>query len=98
VSLFATGAGVMLPAVSDGEVAGGKLSRPELPVRVSIGSQMLEVTYAGAAPGFVAGALQVNARLPEELATGSYLLQLRVGGAISGQAVIFTRALSTQTR
>src|SRR5262249_27724719 len=98
VSLFATGAGVMRPAMSDGEVTGAELSRPELPVRGSIGSQMLEVTYAGAAPGVVAGSLPVNVRLPAELATGYYLLELRVGDAISGQAVVFTRALVTENR
>jgi uncharacterized protein (TIGR03437 family) len=57
---------------------------------------MLEVTYAGAAPGLVAGALQVNARLPEDLATGYYIVELRVGDAKSGSAAVFTQALTTQ--
>jgi uncharacterized protein (TIGR03437 family) len=96
VSLFGTGAGQMQPAMSDGEVTGAELPRAELPVRVSIGSRMLEVTYAGAAPGLVAGALQVNARLPEDLATGYYIVELRVGDAKSGSAAVFTQALTTQ--
>jgi uncharacterized protein (TIGR03437 family) len=91
VSLFGAGAGAMQPQPADGQIITGDLPLPILPVRASIGARMLEVTYAGAAPGLVAGALQVNVRLPDDLLTGYYAIELRVGDAISGSALVFTK-------
>lgn len=92
ISLYCTGAGLMNPPATDGQITGSSLASPQLPVSASIGSRILGVTYAGDAPGFVSGALQVNVQLPDDLLTGYYYLELRVGNAISGAGSVFTAA------
>jgi uncharacterized protein (TIGR03437 family) len=76
VSVFATGFGQLTPQPQDGILLSGIL--PALnaaPVEVSwtdyhcdrtclIGTENLQVTYAGPAPNLVAGVTQVNFRLP----------------------------------
>jgi uncharacterized protein (TIGR03437 family) len=97
VSLFATGAGEMTPAVTDGEIVSGTpLPVPKLPVAVTMHSSPAEVTWAGAVPGFVAGGLQVNVRVPADLMPAPlpgqynyYLTELRVGNGKSELAYIW---------
>ncbi len=101
VSLFATGAGEWTQPVLDGTIIlGPPLPVPALPVSVTFGSRALEVTYAGAVPGYVSGGLQVNVRLPTDLAPSVpqagvpvpyYPLDLRVGDAKSGTACVLIR-------
>jgi uncharacterized protein (TIGR03437 family) len=70
VMIYATGEGLVTPAVADGSVSPGAepFPRPLLPVTVTIGGkQAQQVAYAGAAPGFVAGVLQLNVRVPDDL-------------------------------
>ena len=43
---------------------GSRLSKPQLPVQVTIDGTPAEVLYAGAVPGLVSGLLQVNVRIP----------------------------------
>jgi uncharacterized protein (TIGR03437 family) len=64
VTLYATGAGVMQPAIPDGQIVTSTESKPVLPVSVRIGAAPAEVLYAGPAPGMVAGILQINVRVP----------------------------------
>lgn len=71
VMIYATGEGLVTPAVADGSVTPGAepFPRPLLPVSVTIGGKQAQVpAYAGAAPGFVAGVLQLNVRVPDDLA------------------------------
>ncbi|MBC7926065.1 MAG: hypothetical protein H7039_10460 [Bryobacteraceae bacterium] len=93
VVLYATGAGVMAPAVNDGQVVLGSptLPRPTLPVRVRINGQPAKLVYAGAAPDLVAGVLQVNVEIPSNCPSGVVPVSLAVGGAAS--AVVVTLAV-----
>src|SRR5438105_9549559 len=60
ISIYATGAGKMQPAIPDGQVAGAG-AKPVLPVAVLFASGALgEIIYAGQAPGMVDGLLQIN--------------------------------------
>ena len=91
VSLFATGTGVMLPAVPTGEPAGGPLAGIAQSVRVDISAHPAEILYAGAAPGLT-GVAQVNVRLPDDLpiqGTERVSVVLKVGSASSRQGVTF---------
>ncbi|MGA2588873.1 MAG: hypothetical protein ABSH32_03065 [Bryobacteraceae bacterium] len=82
VCIYATGAGLLNPAVADGTV----IQAPSLPmvaasVSVTIGGQPATVSYQGAAPGFVAGAIQINAKVPAGIAPGPAVpVTLSVGG------------------
>jgi uncharacterized protein (TIGR03437 family) len=65
LTLYATGAGLMQPAVADGQVETTVGSTPVLPVHVSFAGASAEILYAGPALGIVAGVLQVNVRVPD---------------------------------
>ncbi len=79
VVLYATGAGLMDRAVTDGALAGADLAHPQAPLSVRIGGLPATVLYAGSAPGLVNGAIQVNVRVPEELLSGPQTVHLVVG-------------------
>ena len=79
VTLFGSGAGLLIPAAADGSVT-AQLGRTALPVSVLIDGQDADITYAGPAPGLVSGALQVNFRIPDQATTGKAVgLLLKVG-------------------
>jgi len=87
VSLYATGEGLTTPAGVDGHAAASSSPLPVLPVNVTIGGSLAQVTYAGEAPGFV-GLLLVNARVPSTLKTAGLLpVVLHVGAAASQYGV-----------
>ena len=78
--MWATGAGQMNPAGSDGQiVASAPFAAPQLPVTVMIDNKPAEVLYAGAAPGMVQGIIQVNARVPAGASSGQVQVVLKVG-------------------
>jgi len=84
IVLFATGAGVMNPAVADGTlVTSTQLPAPVLPTQVSIGGQNAQVLYAGAAPTLIAGVIQINARIPASIATGNVPVVWTIGNTTS---------------
>jgi uncharacterized protein (TIGR03437 family) len=99
VSLFATGAGNMIPPETDGAVVNGpQLPVPALPLSVTMGTRSLQVLYAGAAPGLVSGALQVNVPIPNDLVPAPeanvmdyYLTQLSVGYGQSLAAYVWVK-------
>lgn len=97
VTVWATGAGVLSPVKSDGAIAAGALSVPNLPVSVlrsadSAGATSLEVLYAGDAPLMVAGVLQVNFRLPLQVsAPGPLVCALQIGSAISASFQVYVK-------
>jgi uncharacterized protein (TIGR03437 family) len=71
LTLYVTGAGVMQPAIPDGQVVTITNARLALPVFVSFyGGGTAEILYAGPAPGIVAGVLQINVRVPDVLCHG----------------------------
>ena len=71
VTLYATGAGAMQPAIRDGQIVVATDSKPVLPVSVIfVGGAPAEILYAGPAPGIVAGVLQLNVRVPDALCHG----------------------------
>jgi len=84
VSLFATGAGPVAPALQDGAIV--TASNPQqlvLPVAVQIDGQQAAVVYAGGAPGIVQGISQINVRLPDGLSDGALAVLLQAGGQTS---------------
>ena len=73
IVFFATGLGLLGPAMADGEIAplALPLPVPRLGVSVLIGGRPAELLYAGQAPGIVAGVVQINARTPEDVPISS---------------------------
>jgi uncharacterized protein (TIGR03437 family) len=63
ISIFANGAGLFTPPLTDGTLQGSVGPTPALPVSVYFFGQKAQVLYAGIAPGLSAGVLQVNFRL-----------------------------------
>jgi uncharacterized protein (TIGR03437 family) len=70
VALYASGAGQMSPAATDGEITKDASQKIAQQVRVHLdwdgqpGAADAEVTYAGAAPLLVSGVVQINFRIP----------------------------------
>jgi uncharacterized protein (TIGR03437 family) len=85
ISIYATGAGQLAPAVPTGSVPPGQTAQA-LPVTVIIGGVQAQVLYAGNAPTLVAGVLQVNARVPQ-LPPGTMSVEMTVGGQPSQPGV-----------
>jgi len=91
VSIYATGAGPMVPSVADGEIAPLTLPlpKPVLAIRVTMNGLAADVLYAGAAPGLVSGVLQVNARVPLDIRPlDEASVTLWVGDVLSPPVVI----------
>jgi uncharacterized protein (TIGR03437 family) len=87
VTLYASGAGLLVPAAQDGVVT-TELASATLPVAVLVDGQNTDITYAGAAPGLVSGVLQVNFRLPLQATTGKAVgVLLKVGRFTSQSGV-----------
>lgn len=85
VSVFATGLGTVVPAVSSGQPApSSPVARTTLPVAATVGGRPASVGFAGLAPGF-AGLYQVNLQVPE-LSAGTAEVVLSVDG-VSSNAV-----------
>jgi uncharacterized protein (TIGR03437 family) len=94
VSLYATGAGPMVPSGVDGEIAPLSLPLPEpaLAVRVTMDGFPADVLYQGAAPGLVSGVLQVNARVPaDSRLLSEVVVTLWIGDVTSPPVVIHVR-------
>ncbi|MBS1857304.1 MAG: hypothetical protein JST11_18195 [Acidobacteria bacterium] len=88
IACFATGEGQTSPPGVDGKLAASPLPRPNLPVSVLIGGQVVTPQYAGGAPGLVAGVIQVNAQIPAGIQTGNAIpLFVQVGSATSQSGV-----------
>ncbi len=88
VVIYATGGGIMSPALADGKlVSSAQLPRVTLPVSVKIGGIDAPVTYAGGAPGLVNGALQINARVPANAPSGAIPVTVTIGSTISQSGV-----------
>jgi len=82
--IFATGAGQGV----DGQITGDTLSKPVLPVSVTIGALPAQVLCAGAAPGLVAGMLQVNCIVPPNSPSGWIIpIVLNIGKAASQSGI-----------
>ena len=87
VILYLTGEGQTSPSGVDGRLAvDSTLPKPSLPVGVTIGGQVAEVLYAGAAPTYLAGLMQVNVRVPAAVASGAQPVLVTVGSATSQTA------------
>jgi uncharacterized protein (TIGR03437 family) len=90
ITLYATGAGQMDQAMTDGRIVVGQpFPRPLLPVGIRIGGRVADVLYAGAAPGLIGGVLQVNARIPADVARGQMVPIQLVVGTTTSQANVF---------
>ena len=71
VVLFATGTGVLKPAVADGVlIPSGNPPLIVQKVTVTIGGQNAKVLYQGSAPTIVAGVSQINVQVPTGVTPG----------------------------
>jgi uncharacterized protein (TIGR03437 family) len=70
IVIYATGGGVLFPAVPDGALA-QTLSTIAQRCSVRIGGLPATVTYAGAAPGIIEGVVQINAVVPAGIVRNS---------------------------
>jgi uncharacterized protein (TIGR03437 family) len=82
IAIYATGSGVLTPAVVDGAiVSSANLPSSVSPISVTIGGVPATVSYQGAAPGFVAGVMQIDAQVPAGVAPGAAVpVTISVGG------------------
>jgi uncharacterized protein (TIGR03437 family) len=82
ISIYATGTGLLSPAVPDGIiVSAANLPLSVAPVSVTIGGQAATVSYQGAAPGLIAGVMQINAQVPAGVSPGTAVpVTISVGG------------------
>lgn len=88
VELFGVGLGEVNSQPELGEPASGFfVSETVGTATVTIGEQVLPVTFSGLAPGF-AGLYQVNFQLPSGLLPGRYELRLTVDGIVSNRVFI----------
>jgi uncharacterized protein (TIGR03437 family) len=86
VSLFGGGDGQSTPQGIDGLLNSNQLSqltKPLLPVTVTIGGVPATIQYAGAAPTLVSGVIQVNVQIPTSLPAGDLPVVINVGGVSS---------------
>jgi len=84
IAIYATGAGLLSPAVADGAIVSAtNLPLSVAPVAVTIGGQAATVNYQGAAPGLVAGVMQINAQVPPSVTPGTAVpVTIGVGGTV----------------
>ncbi len=90
IVVYATGEGVLNPAVATGSItsaSGTNFPQPAGSVTASVGGQPAAILYAGSAPGLIAGLMQVNLRLPASLPSGPQPVVLNVGGVSSRSGV-----------
>ncbi len=90
IVVYATGEGVLSPAVATGSVTsatGTSFPLPVAAVSATVGGAPATVLYAGSAPGLIAGLLQVNLRLPATVASGAQPVVLTIGGVSSRAGV-----------
>ena len=83
IAIYATGAGLLTPAVADGTIVPAtNLPLAIAPIGVTIGGQAAMVGYQGAAPGLVAGVVQINAQVPTGVTPGAAVpVTIGAGGA-----------------
>jgi uncharacterized protein (TIGR03437 family) len=86
VQLFATGQGLVDPALDTGALAPGMEPFPRATetVRVTIGGRSAPVHFSGLAPGFV-GLLQVNAQIDSAVPAGPAEVIIEISGRIGAR-------------
>jgi len=81
IAIYATGTGLLNPAVADGVViSASSLPVSQAAVSVTIGGQPATVIYQGAAPGLVAGVMQINAQIPAGITGAAVPVIVSAGG------------------
>ena len=76
IAIWGTGAGLMIPPVSDGQIITPPSPSLRSGLTALINGVNQEVTYAGAAPGLVAGVFQVNVKITPGTGRGNGRLSL----------------------
>jgi uncharacterized protein (TIGR03437 family) len=88
VVIYATGGGIMSPAVADGTLAQSPFAKLGQQYSVRIGGLPAAVTYAGAAPGIIEGVVQINAVVPTGIAASATVpVDVTIGGVTSPSGV-----------
>ena len=89
VAIYATGAGLLSPAVADGAIVSAvSLPVTATPISVTIGGQTATVSYQGAAPGLVAGVVQINAQVPANVTPGAAVPVTISAGDVAGLSTV----------
>jgi uncharacterized protein (TIGR03437 family) len=92
ILLYLTGAGVMTPPSTDGEIVGSSPTPTFVPtvpgqVTLTIGGVDCPVLYAGGASGLVAGAVQLNAQVAPGVPSGRQPIVVTINGRPSQSGV-----------
>jgi uncharacterized protein (TIGR03437 family) len=87
VSVYFTGGGQTNPPGVSGAVNSLVLKYLVQPSSATVGGQVAQVTFAGAAPGYVDGLEQLNLRLSGDTPSGAQAIVLSVGGSNSPPGV-----------
>ena len=90
LTLFATGEGQTNPPGTTGMVVDSIPPVPSLPVQISIGGVVADLSSVGGVPGYVAGLLRITARIPGQLSAGQQPVVLRIGEANSQKGVFIS--------
>jgi len=83
ISVYCAGAGMVSPAVTEGLVAGLKLSWVTAPYSATVNGEDAKVLYAGTAPELLFGVYQFNVQLPADVQSGQAKVVLHVGNSTS---------------
>jgi len=87
IVIFATGAGVVEPALATGQPAPNSPLSWARAATVTIGGEAADLIFAGMTPGF-AGLLQVNARVPRNVSPGAAVpIRIGINGALSPEGI-----------
>ena len=79
VEMFATGIGVLSPAVQDGAISLSVKNFTAQPVSLTIGGQPARIYYAGTSPYQLWGMLQITAFVPNTIESGQQPVVLKIG-------------------
>ena len=90
ITVYLTGEGIQSTLAFDGRPAAAPLQKPVAAVLVSVNSALVDVPYAGAAPGDI-GVMQVNAALDPATPSGSATLIVQAGSKSATPVTIFVQ-------
>jgi uncharacterized protein (TIGR03437 family) len=92
IAFYITGAGAVLPAISDGATPAAStpladLPMPVLPTTITIGGILASIDFIGNSSGLV-GVTQINVQVPSGIPAGVQPVVVKVGGIASPAATI----------
>jgi uncharacterized protein (TIGR03437 family) len=87
ISVYATGFGLVSPAVADGSQDSAGFAHPLLPVTATINNQSAIVQFAGGDTGLPAGTIRVDIRVPPGVTGNAVPVAIQIGSVLSQPGV-----------